>query len=162
MIPAWVNSYIGIPFKAMGRDRSGLGCWGMVYLVYREQFGLDVPAYSEHSFTVYDSEEVGKLIAGEIVTKWQPVERGKERLGDAILFRIKGVPSHVGVIVAPDEKKMLHVQGGDCVWCHTKRMGACLNSPSREHEYGGVGSCIARYDAPIWCRRIEGVYRYVE
>jgi cell wall-associated NlpC family hydrolase len=160
MIPPWVDSYVGIPFKAMGRDRSGLGCWGLIYLVYREQFGRDVPAYTEDHFTVYDSEEVGKLIAGEIVTKWVPVEPGCEILGDAILIRVAGQPSHIGVVVEPAEKKFLHVQGGKCEWCRTLQMGACSISPSGKHEYGGVGSCVSAYDGPMWKRRVVGFYRF--
>ena len=112
MIPDWVNDYVGIPFKAMGRDRSGLGCWGLVYLVSREQFGREVPAYAENYFTVYDSTEVGKLIAGEIVTKWIAVEAGCEVLGDAVLIRVGGWPSHIGLVVSPEEKKFLHVHAG--------------------------------------------------
>jgi len=134
-IPAWVDSYVGIPFKAMGRDRSGLGCWGLVYLVYREQFGREVPPYSENRFTVYDSDEVGKLIAGEVATKWVSVDEGFEAIGDAILIRVNGWPAHIGVVVEPREKKFLHV-----------RLGA--------------DSCVDRYDSPIWARRFAGFYRW--
>src|SRR5579862_4029032 len=147
MMPSWVDSYVGIPFKAMGRDRSGLGCWGLVYLVYREQFGKEVPAYSESNFTVYDSTEVGKLIAGEIVTKWVPVPAGSEKLGDAVLIRVAGWPSHIGVVVDPGEKKFLHVRGCNCAWCHTTNVGACAKSPTGEHEYPGAASCVDRYDS---------------
>ncbi len=137
MIPAWVNDYVGIPFKPMGRDRSGLGCWGLVYLVYRERFGLEVPSYAENYFTTNDGYEVGKLIAGELVTKWTPVAPDAEKLGDAILIRMAGFPSHIGVVVEPDEKKFLHV-------------------------YAGVDSCVGRYDSIQWAHRVTGFYRYAE
>jgi cell wall-associated NlpC family hydrolase len=135
MVPAWVDEYIGIPFKAMGRDRAGLGCWGMVWLVYREQFGRDVPAYAENHFTTNDSYEVGKLVAGEIVTKWVPVEPGTEVVGDAVLFRVGGWPSHIGVVVDPAEKKFLH-------------------------SFLGTDSCVDRWDGPRWRRRLTGFYRF--
>ncbi len=135
MIPPWVNSYVGIPFKAMGRSRDGLGCWGLVYLVYREQFGKLVPAYSENHFTVYDSDEVGQLIAGEIIGSWKRIEAGREMLGDAILIRVAGFPAHIGVVVEPAEKKFLHVRAG-------------------------ADSCVDRYDSFMWARRLEGFYRY--
>jgi hypothetical protein len=163
MMPHWVDSYVGIPFKPMGRDRSGLGCWGLVYLVYREQFGKQVPAYAENHFTVYDSDEVGKLIAGEIVTKWARVEPGREILGDAILIRVAGWPAHIGVIVDPAEKKFLHVHAGKCKWCRRIETGsACTASPSGEHEPIGADSCVDRYDGPMWGKRISGFYRFAD
>lgn len=43
----WADGYVGLPFKKMGRDRSGLDCWGLVRLILDEQAGVLLPAYSE-------------------------------------------------------------------------------------------------------------------
>ena len=130
--PAWCANYIGLPFKSLGRDRSGLDCWGMVYLVYREVFGREVPPYAEYA-DAYDTEEVGALIRGEIVTRWREVS--PEKLGDVILLRVRGEPCHVGVVVA-----------------HGKFL----------HSFEGTQSCVERYDGLKWRRRIMGFYRYAE
>jgi cell wall-associated NlpC family hydrolase len=138
MMPAWVNEYVGIPFKAMGRDRMGLGCWGMVYLVYREQFGIAVPSYSESHFTVYDSNEVGKMIANEVASNgsWVEVERSGLKVGDLVLIRVSHWPAHIGIIVDPQEQRFLHVRAG-------------------------TDSCIDRLDSAMWRHRITGFYRHV-
>lgn len=129
--PPWCSNYIGLPFKSLGRDRSGLDCWGMIYLVYREIFGVDVPQYREYA-DAYDIEEVSALIRGELVTRWREVSR--EDMGDVVLFRVRGEPCHVGLVIA--RAKFLH-------------------------SFEGTQSCMERYDAPKWRQRIFGFYRYV-
>src|SRR5262249_15997138 len=61
-VPEWIAGYVGLPFRSLGRDRDGLDCWGLVHLVYREVFRLEVPAYSEDYVTAYDCREIGELI----------------------------------------------------------------------------------------------------
>ncbi|HTT77005.1 MAG TPA: NlpC/P60 family protein [Candidatus Binataceae bacterium] len=88
-----VRYYIGLPFKSLGRDRAGLDCWGMVYLVYREVFHQEIPPYADYA-DAYDVEEVSALVKGEIVTRWREVLPAQ--LGDVILLRVRGLPCHVG------------------------------------------------------------------
>ena len=128
--PAWCADYVGLPFKSLGRTRAGLDCWGLVHVVYREAFGIEVPRYGEYA-DAYDIEEVGALVRGEIVTRWREVS--PERLGDVVLLRVRGQPCHVGVTVA-----------------HGKFL----------HAFEGTRSCVERYDGLKWSRRIMGFYRY--
>jgi cell wall-associated NlpC family hydrolase len=132
MIPAWVREYIGVPFKACGRDRGGLDCWGALYVIYREQFGIDLPSYADNYAARLDREEVARLIGSEM-NPWRAVARGAERCGDAALFRIAGDECHVALVVAP---------------------------PLFLHCQSGTDSCLERWDALRWRRRLVGIYRH--
>ena len=126
------NQYIGLPFKPKGRDREGLDCWGLLRLIYLEQFGIELPDYAEH----YEEDLDGQVIAGVVefeIPCWTPVPRGQERQGDAILLRIKGEPMHVGFVL---------------------RKGLMI------HIMKGIDSVTENYRSRKWEKRILGFYRY--
>lgn len=132
--PAWVASYIGIPFKAKGRDRDGADCWGLFRLLYLEQYGIELPLYLEgyEGTDRADRKDVARLIASR-PPEWRPVAAGDERLGDGIVLRMDGEEMHVGLVVA--RATMLHI-------------------------LEGINSTAERYDGPIWRQRVVGFHRW--
>lgn len=133
MLPEWVGDYVGLPYAVGGRDRSGVDCWGLCLLVWRERFGLDVPVYGGVSWEEANSPAIGDLIVGEARAGWDAVEPGAERPGHAVLMRMRGHPIHVGVVVAPG--LMLH--------CHSR-----------------ADAAVEDYRSLQWARRVVGFYRY--
>ena len=133
--PAWADKYIGIPFKAKGRDpKQGLDCWALVCLVLKERFGRELPGFAGIGFAKdQDNREVANFMASAKddlpLTQIPP---GEEMPGDIIWLRALGLPIHVGIVIAP---------------------GLMLHTESE------VDSCIERYDGPAWRRRIVGFYR---
>lgn len=143
-IPGWVAPYIGLPFRAHGRDRRGVDCWGLARLVLQERHGLDLPSYAAgyEGAGVADLDDIARLIDGHR-RDWIPIAEapdrksaaalGAERGGDVLLLRLWGRPSHVGVVVAPGW--MLHVEEK-------------------------LDSATEIYDGPVWRHRVAGVYRH--
>jgi hypothetical protein len=132
-LPAWAASYIGLPYRTHGRDRSGVDCWGLVRLVQAEQLGSLWPPYEGVDWFKGQRPAVIGSDAIAYASKFKSVTPGAEQLGDGILLRMRGHPFHVGLVLAP--AWMLHT-----------------------HEQ--ADSCVENYRSMLWERRISGFYRY--
>lgn len=132
--PLWVADYVGIPYKALGREKDGLDCWGLLYVVQKEVFGLDIGEYGGVGFEKGCDRKALSEFMDRHRCEWERVAPGKERVGDGILLRAMGAPIHVGIVVAPGW--MLHCEQN-------------------------VEACIEQYTGVRWGRRVEGIYRYV-
>ncbi len=132
-LPEWVSQYLGIPYRELGRDRSGCDCWGLLALIWREQFGRDLPDYTRPRWIEGANPSVIGSGAAEYASQFVRVEPGNELLGDGVLLRMRGHPLHVGLVLAPGW--MLHT-----------------------HE--SADSCVENYERFIWRNRVIGIYRY--
>ena len=130
----WVNRYIGIPYADKGRTIQGCDCWGLVYLVLLEQWGIRVPTYTEdYTGTHTDhSSEVEGLIHRER-EMWTEIPLGSEKPGDVINLRIFGKDWHTGIVTEPGE--MLHTMMGH-------------------------NSALEKYRHSTWRNRIAGFFRH--
>lgn len=127
-----LDDYIGLPFAERGRDRSGLDCWGLLALIYREQIGIELPSFAEAYTTTQDGEALSDLIAGNL-GPWRSIPAGAERFLDGVLMTLAGQPRHVGIVAAPG--RVLHIERG-------------------------MGSIIEPYISPRISRRIVGFFRH--
>ena len=84
------SSYVPIPFEENGRGRDGCDCWGLVQLVYRENYGIELPDYRD---------DYGLEADERTLSRWYEVE--EHRPGDVVLSTIDGTRLHVGVVVRP-------------------------------------------------------------
>jgi probable lipoprotein NlpC len=132
MIPAYIRHYVGIPFKPHGRTLLACDCYGLLFLVFRQEFHIELPSYETEYASALDRQEIARLIAGER-TPWQPVPTDEARLGDAVCFRIAGDECHIGLVVDP---------------------------PWFIHAQEGTDSCLQRWDAIRWRARTTGIYRH--
>lgn len=125
----WSNNYIGIPFKYKGRTEDGLDCWGLARLIYKNEYGITLPSFSSD----YEDSDVGRIeeLIAQYKEGWESTDSPSE--GTAVLFRIMGHESHIGVAVS---------------------------STHFIHAREGYDSAIEAFDSPYWKRRIVGHFKY--
>ena len=129
----WWNRYVGIPYAAGGCGPSGCDCWGLVRLVYKNEFGIDLPGVSLDVTPgqAPDAAMVSPVLELTREAFWQRVD--VPQAGDVIVLRVLGHESHVGLVTTPGY--MLHVrEGKDAV--------------------------LEPYDRRRWKQAVRGIWRY--
>lgn len=106
----WADDYVGLQFKRLGRDRSGVDCWGLVRLVLHEQHGVLLPSYSEDDPEGWSIES--HAIAHKHVTDPKPLDVAILLQPVRVGLIWKSVPNHIGIFI--NEKNILHVEEGFC------------------------------------------------
>ena len=136
-LPTWAAAYSSLPFLERGRTRDGVDCWGLVCMVSKEVFGVELPTYDGLYFSTAEKNEISRLFT-EGLPSWESVE---PRPGAVILFRIEGKPLHVGIIITgPNDEKF--------------DPGYFL------HSEQDVDSCFEQYGSIRWAKRIVGFFEY--
>jgi len=130
----WVGDYVGLPFRFRGRSRAGVDCYGLIWLVFWEVFGVRLPDYIARYGPAPSRDILGPLFAdGAKDFCW--VEEQRPAAGRVILLNLSGKPLHCGLMV--DEGRMLHA-------------------------LEGANSCVERIDRLVWKRRHAGYFRHIE
>lgn len=129
------NKYVelAIPYKLKGRALNGIDCWGLIWLFYKEQMGIDLPSYHDISKEELDEYALGRVFLKEKAHNWMRVD--SPRNGDVVLCRDKLRPLHVGIY--KEHGKMLHIREGE--------------TPN-----------ISKLDNFEWKHKVLGIYRLKE
>lgn len=131
-----LQKYVGLPFQDKGREWDGVDCYGLLYLLYREERGIILPRYESEYETIRDHARVTEAftMCCEDAERWKelPADEPLE-LYDALVFRVRGRMWHCGIYVAVGF--MLHIMEG-------------------------MNCALERYLSPIWKPRYVNAYRY--
>lgn len=134
-IPQCAEKYVDLLYGRHGRGPLYYDCWGLLMLFFKQEFGIDLPAYD---FLYADEAEISEALAftrGED-SPWREVKEKEVRFGDVALFFSLRDVLHVGVVL--DQVHFLH--------CNIYT------------EY----ACVERLDSASWRNRKIGFFRHAE
>ena len=104
-----VLKYLIIPFKDRGRDKGGVDCFGLVQLIYQEEFKIQLPSYIETYANEKDKKAICHAINSEKkLSGW--LETTTPKFGNLIILNLLGRPLHLGVML--DENTFIHCMKG--------------------------------------------------
>ena len=101
----WATAYVGLPYQWGGYTRAGVFCWGLVWLVQREVFGRELPAYPHG-----DSKKFRSAVSA-LGAKPIPMEQADA--GDVLMMKERLTDRgarHIGVFT--DRSSVLHIEEG--------------------------------------------------
>ena len=97
MMYGWVKKYIGIPFVSNGRTAGGCDCYGLVQLVLRNEYGVELPELSDDYADALNVRETERLFAEHL-----PVLAGQKIAGPqeqaVVVITEHGSPAHIGIV----------------------------------------------------------------
>lgn len=127
----WVKNYVGIPFKSGGRTYEGCDCYGLVRLIFLNEYSMKLPSLSGKYEDALDKEFTKELFHQYVPLLCGERIDGPEEKAVAII-RTQGLATHVAMYA------------GDGSIIHTM-----LN----------MGTVCERISSPMLTGRIEGWYR---
>jgi cell wall-associated NlpC family hydrolase len=131
LLQNWPSRYVGLPFKLNGRDRSGVDCYGLVCLIYKEQLSIELNPF-KNIFIDHTPETLLKVASIMKKDRDNWIKGDSIQPFDMIQLRTGRHAFHVGVAI--DSKTMIHIEYGiDCV--------------------------IEKLTSPMWKNRVEWIYR---
>tara|TARA_B100001142_G_C14003556_1_gene527563 strand:+ start:238 stop:627 length:390 start_codon:yes stop_codon:yes gene_type:complete len=106
MIDEWLK-YQVVPFKHQGRDFDGADCWGLVYLIYQNELGINLPECS----TIGTNRIKSHTVVTDNLVLFDEVEQPQKY--DIVLLRRSGY-YHVAMFLN-DGWDVIHTSSGSNV-----------------------------------------------
>lgn len=90
---AFLNDYIGIPYKFGGREWDGVDCYGLVKLVYKEEYGILLPDWLTDRLDIRDRT---RRIQDQVCSgTWEDVDDPED--GDFVVCYRHRAAHHLGL-----------------------------------------------------------------
>lgn len=112
-VVACARSYIGVPFRHMGRTRQeGLDCIGLPLAVMRD-LGIPFPDYPDGNYT---RRGAGFQLVQHCCQYASPVPISKCKDGDVLVFQEGQIPCHTGILTHRGESRYVVQALGKTSW----------------------------------------------
>ena len=103
-----LDKYINLPYKNVGRDFNGVDCFGLVYLIYKNELNIELPDFTNLMYSKNWFKEGKNIIVENVWDKWYEVDKTEQT--DLLLFYTnykKRVVNHIGLYIGND--KFIHI-----------------------------------------------------
>ena len=108
------SKYVNLPFKNLGRDFNGVDCYGLVYLIYKEELEIIIPDFTELCYSQeWYRKQDESIITAHIDKRWISVDPPFKRFDGVIFYKHPNsmMANHVGLMI--DSSKFIHVREDD-------------------------------------------------
>uniref|UniRef100_A0A6H1ZJZ9 Putative tail protein n=1 Tax=viral metagenome TaxID=1070528 RepID=A0A6H1ZJZ9_9ZZZZ len=105
------SKYINLLYKNLGRDFNGVDCFGLLYLIFREERNIVLPDYTELKYNKEWYKHQENHIINNINDSWIRVSKPYKTY-DAIIFYNFGrvssfIANHIGMYIG--DNKFIHI-----------------------------------------------------
>ncbi len=130
------KKYIGIPFKSNGRDFSGVDCYGIVILVYKEERHISLWDTSNYNICDYTKDN---FFLSKYHENWDVLDEEDLQELDVLLFtadpNLPNIPTHIALYIG--ENKMLHCMSSTPVYISKFKKGLLEKYFHSAYRYKG-------------------------
>ena len=68
------SKYINLPYKNLGRSFDGVDCYGLIWLIYKGELGIELPDFTELCYSQrWYKEKKDSIITENIDRRWVSV-----------------------------------------------------------------------------------------
>lgn len=125
--------YLKIPYKHLGRDFTGVDCLGLIVLVYKHEFGIELRDYQSYEKTWYLSD------ARQIIKHYKNFgfeKTDKFQVGNVLLLNECGYPKHLGICLSTPGYFLHTLESGTA--CHSYASGFYFDKVHSIYTYKEV------------------------
>jgi len=94
-----INDYLGVPYVAGGRDRSGWDCYGLVKALYKDFLDVDLPDWYADASDILDTAKKMSYHEKTSARRGSASLVGEPMNWDIVLIARKRAAFHMGVFI---------------------------------------------------------------
>lgn len=113
----WAAKYIELKYEPAARGPKTVDCWGLIYLVYREQFKTQLPEHP--GICEHDTVQAARLIERGIELDWIRIANPFD--GVLVAMSERTAIHHIGLYINGDGGYVMHCRPSLNVACQRIR-----------------------------------------